>query len=156
MGTLGVRSSAVAFAVLVCLGAVGCTDSTAAETPPSPNGSDSSVQGSEAKGSVESATPAPPEAVIVVAGVDVDGAHVSASGYVSGVIESGGECTFVFAQGEAVVTSVSESAPDRLSTSCGTVQVPIAEFTRGSWTVSLEYKSVAAATASQPMSLEIP
>lgn len=156
MGILGVRLSGVAVALLVCTGLVGCTDSTAAGAPPSSSGSDSDVQGSEAKGGVESATPAAPEAVIVVAGVDVDGAHVSASGYVSGVIESGGECTFVFAQGDEVVTSAVESAPDRLSTSCGTVKVPIADFSRGSWTVSLEYKSVAVATTSQPMSLEIP
>ncbi|TFC90422.1 MULTISPECIES: hypothetical protein [Cryobacterium] len=91
-----------------------------------------------------------------MAGVDVDGTNVSASGYVSGVIESGGECTFIFAQGDSVLSAVSESSLDRLSTSCGTIQIPSADFSRGSWTASLEYKSVTVATTSQPMSLEIP
>ncbi|TFD44231.1 hypothetical protein E3T37_00220 [Cryobacterium sp. TMT2-10] len=156
MGDFGRRSSVIAVVVLVCGALFGCTNTTGGATAQSPSSDDRAVGGGPAKGIVASATPAPPEAVVVVAGVDVDGAHVSASGYLAGVVESGGECTFVFVQGDSTVKSSSESAVDRMSTSCGTVQVPIGGFSRGRWTVSLEYKSTNVATTSQPMNLEIP
>lgn len=96
------------------------------------------------------------EAIIVVAGIDTDGAHVSASGYVSGVIEEGGTCSFEFSNGIDTVLADTDGITDARSTSCGTVQVPAESFVRGSWTVTLSYASETAEAVSEPVGLEIP
>jgi hypothetical protein len=96
------------------------------------------------------------EPVIVVASVDVDGKHVTASGYVSGVVEDGGKCRFVFiGDGERVAVDRTGAA-DRISTSCGAVQAPIDRFHRGTWSVTLEYASGQLRAESAPQTLEIP
>jgi hypothetical protein len=99
------------------------------------------------------------DAYIVIAELDADGAHVTASGGVRGVIESDGMCEFVFAPDEAVgvaftVTSVGIS--DVSGTSCGTVQADAANFTSGSWTVELDYQSASGTARSMAQPLEIP
>lgn len=98
----------------------------------------------------------PVQAVIVVAGVDQDGLGVSASGYVSGVIQSGGLCTFTFTGNGATVPVTSSGISDRMTTSCGIVQIPRDRLQRGSWTVTLTYELMTVSTMSQPMNLEIP
>lgn len=106
-----------------------------------------------------SATPEPTaddEAVITVAGVDVDGLNASASGYVTGVIEDGGECTFTFTGAEGETSATSTGAANATTTSCGLVQVPMSELSRGTWQVVLTYSSDTLTVVSQPMTLEIP
>lgn len=94
-------------------------------------------------------------ATIVVAGVDPDGAHVSASGYVVGAVENGGTCTFTFTGGGSPVTVSSSGMADRSTTSCGLVQATIDRFTPGSWNVVLTYSSATSSATSAPQSLEI-
>ncbi|WP_157372832.1 hypothetical protein [Agromyces sp. Root81] len=96
--------------------------------------------------------------VVTVAGVDVDGTTVSVSGFVSGVVESDGVCTFILTStvDGATVTRENDGAADAANTTCGTVQLPITEFTRGTWTVELDYSSGQATTTSETVELEIP
>jgi hypothetical protein len=102
-------------------------------------------------------TPVGIEPVIVVAGIDVDGLHVSSSGYVAGVVEDGGVCTFVFAGAGSPVEVTTVGRADVRTTSCGLVQLPIDQLARGSWTVSLSYLSESApSTVSEQTVLEIP
>lgn len=102
-------------------------------------------------------TPLEIEPVIVVAGIDVDGLHVSSSGYVAGIVEDGGTCTFTFSGSGASTDVSSVGRSDVRTTSCGLVQVPIEAFSRGTWTVMVTYSSEAvSATASEPTTLEIP
>jgi hypothetical protein len=96
------------------------------------------------------------QAVIVVAGVDVDGANVSASGYAAGVIEDGGACTFRFTQGASTLEVTSVSVADRVTSSCGVVQAPAGEFTRGTWSVQLSYVSANRTSLSEPVEFEVP
>ncbi len=108
-----------------------------------------------------SATPTPTstpsaEAVIVVAGADLDGLSVSASGYVAGVIATGGTCNFVFTRPELRVEASSEAEANASTTSCGVVQVPIGQFTKGAWQVVLTYTSDKLTITSPPTDLEIP
>lgn len=100
--------------------------------------------------------PSDAEAVIVVASVDVDGLSVTVSGYVAGVIEDGGECSYVFESepGEHVVAS--NGTADRASTSCGAVSVPVADLGRGTWSVRLEYKSDDVEVVSEAATVEVP
>jgi hypothetical protein len=95
---------------------------------------------------------------VTVAGVDVDGLTVSASGFVAGVVEDGGECSFDFASdaGQTAVAS-STGIVNVDTTSCGLVQLPISDFSRGSWTVVLTYSPLAPGEyTSDPIELEIP
>lgn len=104
----------------------------------------------------EEPAPTEIEPVIVVAGIDLGGESVSASGYVAGIAEEGGTCTFAFTSGSSTVTRTTTSVSDQRSTSCGLVEVPISEFSSGSWSVTLRYSSPAAGdTSSQPTTVEI-
>ncbi|TDW30691.1 hypothetical protein EDD25_2461 [Cryobacterium psychrophilum] len=96
------------------------------------------------------------EAVISVAGVDVDGLNVSASGYVSGTIEDAGICTFTFTGLESETSATSTGRANASTTSCGFVQVSMSDLARGSWQVVLAYSSETLTVSSQPMTLEIP
>ncbi|MFO7690913.1 MAG: hypothetical protein R6W83_10245 [Cryobacterium sp.] len=102
------------------------------------------------------------EAVISVAGVDVDGLNVSASGYVSGVVENGGQCSFLFIGGDdgngAAMQQVATATAlaNVTTTSCGLVQVPMTDLTPGTWQLVLTYSSDALNVSSAPTILEIP
>lgn len=140
----------VAGAVLV-LGA--CTIS-----PPGP-AAPSSPESSSSPTEKPTADPSPAteEAVITVAAVDVDGLNVTISGYVSGLLELGGRCTFVLASGESEVRSESVGAPDRASTTCGSVRVATSELARGTWGARLEYTDGdGEVVVSDPIDVEVP
>ena len=147
------RTCATAVA-LACaaLSLAGCTG-TNSQPVSSDASSRSTASPSPSAGSETSVTVTP---VIVVAGVDVDGKHVTASGYVAGVIESGKTCTFVFTGPGNTVRVDHAGTADRLTTSCGTVSPPIGSFSRGSWTVKLQYPSSDGTLSSTPVSLEVP
>lgn len=108
--------------------------------------------------SPDSTTAPTVEPVIVVAAVDVDGQHVTVSGYVGGIIEDGGTCAFVFsADGKQPVRVSQPSVADRSSTSCGSAHVPVAELGRGGYGVVLEYQSKAGdAFVSKSTRIEVP
>jgi hypothetical protein len=91
----------------------------------------------------------------VIAGVDVDGLHVTASGSVDGVIESGGKCSFVFTGPGDSVSVDSIGTADSSNTSCGSVQALTESFTPGTWSVVLNYTSTSTTVASAPQTLEI-
>ena len=155
---MNTRSRALcAFAIVLAL--AGCTDGTA-PVGPSTTTARGPVPSATTKspGSGDS-TPAPTaEPVIVVAAVDVDGQHVTVSGYVAGVIEDGGTCAYVFtSDGKAPVEVTQPAAADRSSTSCGSVHVPVDQLGRGSFDVVLRYASTTAGTlASKPTRIEVP
>ena len=96
-------------------------------------------------------------AVVSLAGVDLDGGNVSIAGYVSGVIEEGGTCTFTLTpdSGAAPVTVSTTGIENVRTTSCGTAQVPIDRFARGGWSATLAYSSPANTLTSAPLKLEI-
>lgn len=135
----------------------GCS-STAAAPRPDHSAASSAEMKPSASAVPDSQIGSTIEPVLVVAGVDVDGQHVTASGYVSGVVSNGGTCVFAF-KGTATGASVtvdSAGNADRMSTSCGMVQVPIARFDRGSWSVTLGYTSGNRVVESIPLTVEIP
>lgn len=149
-------SASVLIAGLICVVMAGCT--FGGETP-RPSGSATSIApGVEPteKGE-ETAAPDPADAVMTFAGVDIDGSQVSAAGYVQGIIENGGVCTFTFTGLGDPVTVTSEGIADSRTTSCGTVAVPIAQLSSGSWSVVLVYTSAATGTlTSTALTVEVP
>lgn len=131
----------------------GCTSDGGADDAAAPM----TVQPDAAEKPEESSEPRPSlEAVIVVASVDVDGVNATASGYVGGVIEDGGECTFVFAGETHEVEVASTGAADRATTSCGSVSVPVDQLAKGQWSVRLEYQSDDAEVVSDEITMEVP
>ena len=120
--------------------------------PADPSGSASAKPGA--------ATPSPSatvEPVLVVASMDVDGAHVTASGYVQGIIQDTGTCTYTFTKtGASPITVEHDAVADRATTSCGTIQADAAQFARGSWSVTLGYASGGSDYHSAPVELEVP
>ena len=136
-------------ALVACTNAEGTpVDEQSASAPPAP-ATEKPEQSAEP-------TAAPVEAVIVVAGADVDGLNVSASGYVSGVVESTGTCTFTFTRLDALVESTRDAVANVTDTSCGLAQIPIDQFQRGTWQVILTYRSGELTVTSPPTDLEIP
>ena len=92
-----------------------------------------------------------------MAGVDTDGLNVTVSGYVAGILEQGGECTYSFVGAQGEISAATKGEPDRSVTTCGATQVPIDRFTQGTWGVTMRYKaSTGAETESPPTLLEIP
>lgn len=131
---------------------VGCT----APSAPAPS-APASARPSQSKPSSAPTPTVTTQPVLVVASVDVDGKHVTASGYVQGVIEDGGACIFAFTrEGSPAVRIQHEAVADRSTTSCGTVQPDIGQFTRGSWQVTLEYVADGKDSVSTPLALEVP
>lgn len=97
------------------------------------------------------------ESVMVVAGVDLDGKNVTVSGYVAGVVEDDGTCTFTLEHDSSSVSVSTTGRADRSTTTCGSAQVPTEDLERGTWTASLTYSS--STTRSEPsavLSLEVP
>ncbi|QAY74583.1 hypothetical protein ET445_15820 [Agromyces protaetiae] len=158
MRGVGRTAGALVVAAVVCSWIAACTGSVGEVDTSSPTDdpSSSSNTAEEKPAPTENEPPGALEAVIVVAGPDVDGEHVSASGYVSGVIEDDGECVFRFIHGESVVEATSRSTADRQTSSCGVVQVETSKVTRGTWTVQLNYTSERGAVASEPVEFEVP
>ncbi|SKC74395.1 hypothetical protein [Plantibacter cousiniae (nom. nud.)] len=145
-GLLAVVGLVAMFGLAGCFGGGAAPDSS-----PSPTGSTSEVPG-------KSPEPAPiePEAVIVFATIDPDGATISISGYVAGVIENDGSCTYVLTGPGDEQRIESVGAADAGQTSCGVVQLDTGALLTGTWSVTLDYASAAVTTTSAPTTLEIP
>ncbi|MFZ4843543.1 MULTISPECIES: hypothetical protein [Mycetocola] len=142
LGAIGVLS------LLLLAGCAVHDEATEPHTPgpgPLPSGEASSSPGTETENPADEH-----EAVLVLASVDVDGKNVSVSGYVTGIIEDNGSCTYELTNDEGVVQSVERTGvADRASTSCGVGQVPIEKLPSGSWKARLVYKPVD--SAAQPV-----
>lgn len=96
------------------------------------------------------------QAVISVAGVDIDGLNASAAGYVTQVIQDGLQCEFTFTQGESSVVRTAVSVVDRSGSSCGVVSVPVTELQRGTWEVKLLVTGADREIAADTLTMEVP
>jgi len=75
---------------------------------------------------------------------------VRAVGYVQGVFEDGGSCTYNFTNGSKTITRRSTGFKDATTTTCPPVEISTAEFNpKGSWNVTLQYKSSTSTGTSQ-------
>lgn len=91
----------------------------------------------------EPTPPAPAEvsANLSVATVNADGS-VTLTGFVVGVAEDGGTCTFQLTSPSArTLSSRSEGLQNMGTTACGTVDFSAGDVSRGTWTATLIYSS---------------
>jgi len=66
--------------------------------------------------------------------------EVEVRSYVEGIIKDDGTCTFTFSKGSAQVVKTSRSFADAKHTNCGTLTVPISEFSApGIWSLLVSF-----------------
>ncbi len=96
-------------------------------------------------------------AQVSLAAVDPSTGGLIVGGFVTGVLEDGGECTFA-------VTPPSGGAPQLVrttgianvdSTSCGTALIDASQVTSGTYTVVLTYRNHEGQVASAPSTVEV-
>lgn len=161
-----VRAQVAAGTLAAALLATGCTDNSDSSEPgpvttvtatayqtvtPSPSPSETPTDGVDP-------TVAPFAAIVSIASLDVSGREVTLAGYVQGVAEEGGTCTFVATKvGTGTeVTAETMGIENQGTTSCGSAAVSSSSFSRGSWTVELRYESPSGSANSDAVALEIP
>jgi hypothetical protein len=91
-----------------------------------------------------------------LAGTDSTTGTVVLGGFVIGVVESGGNCTFTLLRGSSEVlarTTTGQSNSD--NTSCGSVEIARADVPNGSYTATLTYANSSGRTTSEPMPVEV-
>lgn len=125
---------------------------------PEPGPSASSPSPEPTPGASETPSTVGPTSVVTIAAADVDGMTVTVAGYVTQISEDGGSCTFSLtsALDGSVVEVPSTAAANVATTSCGTVQVPVAELAKGTWSVVLHYTSDSWDLTSEPVTMEVP
>lgn len=96
-------------------------------------------------------------ALITIATKDPDTDGLLVGGYVTGVMEDGGECHFVVtaASGE-VVDLLKSGVENNGSTSCGSATVPLSQLGTGPFTVVMRYVNSLGEVASEAVEVEIP
>lgn len=97
-------------------------------------------------------------AVVTLASYDKSKAAVVVGGFVSGVIEDGGTCTFTVTATDtgASTTLTSTGAINVDSTTCGSREVAAPDSKSGAYTVTLEYSNAVGAVTSSPVPVEGP
>ena len=79
---------------------------------------------------------------VLVTNAGITNGTVSASGFVTNIVEEGGACTFTFTNGSTVISKVSPPLANATSTTCSTVRFPASELpVNGTWKVVLGYES---------------
>lgn len=89
------------------------------------------------------------EAAVLITNAGVFNGTVSASGFVTNIVESSGTCTYTFTNGANRVVKQSSVLSNPSSTTCETVSFPASELTTGTWAVTLSYASSESAGVSQ-------
>ncbi|OGL23976.1 hypothetical protein A2791_03695 [Candidatus Saccharibacteria bacterium RIFCSPHIGHO2_01_FULL_46_30] len=88
---------------------------------------------------------------LLVTNARIANGTVSASGFVTNIVESGGACTYTFTNGNATLTKTAQTLTNPSSTTCATVSFPASELTaNGTWKVVLGYSSDKASGTSNP------
>lgn len=98
-------------------------------------------------------------AYLAIAQLDDGGQTVTLSGYVLGIVESGGSCEFRLepSSGDTIVKT-HEAIADRSTTSCGGVEIDATSLASGTWSATVSYTSSGITTpvTSTPESIDIP
>lgn len=99
----------------------------------------------------------PAAAVITLATQDPDTGGLLVGGYVDGVVEDGGDCSFdVTASNGRAIDVHTEGVENSGSTSCGSTVIPAASVPSGTYTVVLRYSSHGGTAASAPVTVTMP
>jgi hypothetical protein len=92
---------------------------------------------------------------VVLTNTGVTNGTVSASGFVSNVIESNGTCKYIFTNGQKTVEKTSTTLTNPTSTTCKTVEFNSSELGTGTWKVKINYSSSASTGVSNELEVTI-
>lgn len=82
------------------------------------------------------------QANVLLSRAGITNGTVSAGGVVTNVVESDGQCSYIFTNGSNTVTKVSQTMTNPSSTSCAVVSFPSSELkASGAWQVYIQYDS---------------
>lgn len=98
--------------------------------------------------------PAPVE-VVVTAAEWSPGAGAEVAGYVSGIVEDGGECTLTLENGDVRLEASRPATADATTTACGWLQIDDPQVTSGTWVATLRYQSATTASTSPETPLDV-
>lgn len=94
----------------------------------------------------QSATP------ITITTASLNGKNVEVRGYISGIVQDGGACTYTFT-GNGTVVKTSSGVADVSTTNCG-ISVPRTALPGNNWKVLISYKSGATTASSSAQSID--
>lgn len=84
------------------------------------------------------------EANVLITNVGIFNNKVSASGFVTNLVEEGGACTYMFTNGSQSIAKESQTLVNPTSTTCKTVSFSADELSSGVWRVYIKYVSAGA------------
>lgn len=90
---------------------------------------------------------------VVLATWGVDGDAISASAYVTDVVEEGGTCTLHVQSADGKRTSTRDSLPTGQNTSCGFIDLALEDAGVAPWTVWISYRSTTSEGTSEQVSI---
>jgi cytoskeletal protein RodZ len=94
--------------------------------------------------------------VPVVTNASQNGQEVFASGYVPGVFEEGGTCTYTFTKGSLKVEKTTQGFANVSNTGCANLTLARSEFSQaGEWSLVLSYSSPAAKGSSAAKAIAV-
>ncbi|MBQ8156784.1 hypothetical protein IJ102_00065 [Candidatus Saccharibacteria bacterium] len=94
-------------------------------------------------------------AEVMVSSAGVLNDKVLASGMVTNIIETQGDCIYVFRKGSESVTTTTPALQNAKNTVCSSATLDKAKFSAGTWEVTLEYQSNTAEGVSETTTFEV-
>jgi hypothetical protein len=88
-------------------------------------------------------------------GQNLETQDVEVSGYVPGIVESGGICTLSLSKGEQTVTESKAAIADAKNVSCGIIAIEKSRLSTGVWSAVLSYSSDAVTGKSKPVEVTV-
>ncbi|MGY1632318.1 hypothetical protein ACI784_11500 [Geodermatophilus sp. SYSU D01186] len=99
---------------------------------------------------------AAPVDVVITLAEWVPGGGAEVAGYVSGVVESDGECTLALERDGVRLETTQAATADATTTACGWLTIDDPQVTSGTWTATLSYQSSTTAALSAETPLDVP
>lgn len=92
---------------------------------------------------------------VILTNTGQSGDEITASGFVSNVVEEGGTCTFVFVKNLQTIEKSSSTLSNATSTTCKTVKFSKSELSSGTWKVHIKYTSGVSTGESNELELSV-
>ncbi|MGY1721891.1 hypothetical protein [Blastococcus sp. SYSU DS0533] len=113
-------------------------------------------RGAETPVAFGDAQPLPARVEVVVTAAEWSpGAGAEVAGYVSGIVEDGGECTLTLERGDVRLEASRAATADATTTACGWLQIDDPQVTSGTWAATLRYRSPTTEVTSPEIALDV-
>ena len=93
---------------------------------------------------------------VVITNAGVSGGEVSASGFITNIVDDQGSCEYLFTKNSVTVAKPAATLSNPGSTTCKTVRFSSDELSPGVWKVQLKYSSETSSGKSNALEITIP